>query len=116
MRTYQEKLGLPLDPAQVRRSWNAFQASDKLSRSYVPGTYPGTVTLFRSTEVDTEDAGDLGEDLDLSFREHPTLGWDEHADGPVEVHDVPGDHITMLVEPHVRVLAERLGECLERVE
>jgi thioesterase domain-containing protein len=28
---------------------------------------------------------------------------------------VPGDHITMMTEPHVQVLAERLKACLNQV-
>jgi hypothetical protein len=28
------------------------------------------------------------------------------------IHDVAGDHITMMTEPHVQVLAERLRTCL----
>ncbi|HEX2242874.1 MAG TPA: hypothetical protein VHK27_06405, partial [Gammaproteobacteria bacterium] len=39
-------------------------------------------------------------------------GWDQFSEGPVEVHVVPGDHLTMMTEPHVQVLAERLKACL----
>jgi hypothetical protein len=31
----------------------------------------------------------------------------------VEVHEVPGDHYSMVREPHVRVLAERIRARLE---
>jgi hypothetical protein len=34
--------------------------------------------------------------------------------GGVEVIEVPGDHLGLLVEPHVRVLADRLRECIDR--
>lgn len=37
-----------------------------------------------------------------------TLGWQKFAWGPVAIHPVPGDHITMLSEPNV----ERLAVCL----
>jgi hypothetical protein len=34
----------------------------------------------------------------------------------VEVHEIPGDHINIIKEPHVRTLAEKLNECLESAE
>ena len=44
--------------------------------------------------------------------EHDTLGWDRYACGPVVIDVVPGNHLTMLVEPQVQTLAQRLGERL----
>jgi thioesterase domain-containing protein len=32
------------------------------------------------------------------------------------VHEVPGSHHSMLGEPHVHVLAEKLGERLRRAQ
>jgi hypothetical protein len=31
----------------------------------------------------------------------------------VEVHEVPGDHLSLLKPPFVQVLAERLAACVE---
>jgi thioesterase domain-containing protein len=45
----------------------------------------------------------------------PTWGWGPFAAGPVAVHWVPGDHITMMTKPYVQVLAERLKACLNQV-
>ncbi|MCB0167720.1 MAG: amino acid adenylation domain-containing protein, partial [Anaerolineae bacterium] len=36
------------------------------------------------------------------------------AIGPVERYEVPGTHLTMVVEPHVQVLAEKLADCLNQ--
>ncbi|MGH8760646.1 MAG: hypothetical protein ACREVW_14230, partial [Burkholderiales bacterium] len=33
-------------------------------------------------------------------------------EGEVTVHVVPGNHITMMSEPHVAQLAERIKKCL----
>ena len=33
--------------------------------------------------------------------------------GPVEIHTVPGNHLSILAEPNVHVLASRLRLCLE---
>jgi thioesterase domain-containing protein len=44
------------------------------------------------------------------------LGWDKLTDEEVEVCIVPGNHYTVLREPHVRALAERLQACINKVE
>ena len=41
------------------------------------------------------------------------MGWDKYSLKPVETYEVPGEHITMLAEPHVQVLAKHLKVCLE---
>jgi thioesterase domain-containing protein len=44
------------------------------------------------------------------------MGWDQVSSEPVETYSVPGDHITMMTEPHVRVLAEKLRACLDKAQ
>jgi amino acid adenylation domain-containing protein len=58
-------------------------------------------------------------EYDFSSAEYPTagerdetLGWGAYASRPVTVQSVPGDHITMLVEPNVERVAACLGELL----
>lgn len=41
------------------------------------------------------------------------FGWDKHVAGSVECHDVPGDHMTVLKEPHVKILAQQIRECIK---
>jgi thioesterase domain-containing protein len=43
----------------------------------------------------------------------PAMGWREIAAYGVELHEVPGNHFTMIREPNVLVLAERLQDCLK---
>ncbi len=38
------------------------------------------------------------------------MGWEKHV---IELIRVPGDHFSMLAEPHVRVLADRLKTCID---
>ncbi len=64
--------------------------------------YPDRVTLFRAIE-------------NLGFIDHD-LGWSELAPGGLEIHDVPGDSFSMLEEPHIQVLAEKLRDCIDRVQ
>jgi amino acid adenylation domain-containing protein len=71
-------------------------------RNYTPKVYPGQLTLFRAR-------------MQPLFSSHrPDKGWDRLAAGGLEIRVVPGNHLGMLQEPHVRVLAEQLKACLAR--
>ena len=74
------------------------------SKDYITPVYPGVVTLFRC-QVQL-----------LEFALHPELGWGELVAGDLEIHHIPGDHFGLLKEPRVRVLAEKLKLCLERLQ
>ena len=71
-------------------------------RAYVPGVYPGRVTLFRARMQPLYCSHDLEN------------GWGPLAAGGVEVRAISGNHLGMLQEPHVRVLANQLRACLDR--
>jgi thioesterase domain-containing protein len=83
-------------------------------REYVvPRPYPGEVVLFRATRKDRSFDGTLVDDtpyIDL-FRE-PLLGWQGRADRLL-VHDNPGGHSSMLQEPNVAGLAERIQSYID---
>ncbi|WP_328940697.1 amino acid adenylation domain-containing protein [Streptomyces sp. NBC_00250] len=49
-----------------------------------------------------------------SLHEDPSNGWREMTTGRVEVVDVPGDHLVLLEEPHVAVVAEHVARAAER--
>ncbi|RWI36994.1 MAG: amino acid adenylation domain-containing protein [Mesorhizobium sp.] len=40
------------------------------------------------------------------------LGWKQFARGRLEIHEVPGDHYTMVAPPHVNVMAKKLNKFL----
>ncbi|MFT3775978.1 MAG: alpha/beta fold hydrolase [Minicystis sp.] len=46
----------------------------------------------------------------------PSLGWGALCEGPIETYAVPGNHLSMFQEPHVRELAAQLAACLSRGE
>ncbi|HTS00874.1 MAG TPA: AMP-binding protein, partial [Bacteroidota bacterium] len=71
-------------------------------RRYGFGTYPGKITLFPPGDRS------VGEYHD------PQQGWGALALGGVEIQHVTGNHLTMLDEPNVNVVAEKLAMCLER--
>ena len=72
------------------------------AKRYHPRPYSGRVTLFRAARHDPQYGPD------------PKLGWAEVAKEGVDVHEVPGDHISILDDPGVGVLAEKLRSCIDR--
>ena len=67
---------------------------------YVPGPYPGRVTLLQARTQPL-------------FASHSRdQGWGKWAEGGVEVRTIPGNHESILREPYVRHLAESLQETL----
>jgi len=84
--------------------------------SYVPQAIPPVlIALFIAGDMLTETASGMEmERLRAPLKQQADWGWRRYADGPVDIHVVPGDHHTMMSSPHVRVLAERLSMCLNR--
>jgi amino acid adenylation domain-containing protein len=74
-------------------------------RAYRPPPYPGTVTLFRAAVPPAGSQFNVPE---------PMNGWDGCA-ARVEVLPIPGDHLTILHEPNLTVLAAALDERLARL-
>ncbi len=67
----------------------------EVNRNYVIQAYPGHVNLFRATD-------------DMN----PKLGWQELAQSGLSIYDVPGEHLEILKEPNVRILAEKLQTAI----
>src|SRR5260370_1063395 len=71
------------------------------AREYLPRIYPGRVALFWAS-------GDLTTSFDLLD------GWRTLAAGGVDVHEISGNHINIVKEPHVSALADEFRGCLDQ--
>jgi len=71
---------------------------------YAPPVWPGSLALFRVEEPRVE-----------GFN-YPEMGWAGLAQGGIVAYDIPGSHATMLSEPAVGFIAERLLDLLKRAE
>ena len=89
---------------EFRKLFDTFKQYANTMRRYRPGQFAGRITLF-SAEQD--------HDQPPSKPPRPFKGWDAFVTGGVDIHAVPGDHFSMVREPHVRVLAERLRNCID---
>ncbi len=95
---------VPVGDAASVSIQNMTEASRRTFRAYRPRPYPGTITLFRAAAQP---------DWARFNAPQPLNGWDAFC-GHVEVHPSPGDHLTMLREPNLAVLAGMLNVCLAR--
>jgi len=71
------------------------EVRQQASQSYVPQPYSGKVLLFRAMERD-------------AFEVDRDLGWGSLAVGDLQIFDISGDHLGIIKDPNVRVLAEQL--------
>jgi len=67
---------------------------------YVPTSLGGRIAVFRTRRQPRNRIRDLH------------LGWGKLAKGGADVHFIPGDHDSVLKEPHVQSLAAKLKQCL----
>jgi thioesterase domain-containing protein len=86
---------------QVRHLLEVYRTNAKAESRYVPQSYPGTITLFKTSRL---------------FFPDQTMGWGKLAAGGVRIVEVPGTHTTMLDEPHVETVALQIKCCLNQAE
>lgn len=77
-------------------------ARQRASQGYSPQPYSGSVLLFRAIERSAFEPDDY------------SLGWDSLALGDFQIIDIPGDHLSILQDPQVQVLADHLQQHLDR--
>ncbi len=77
--------------------------------------YPTPITLFRSSDVRIwNTAIGVTDAIRNQLQKNSCLGWEQLSQRSVELETVPGDHITMMLEPHVQILAERLKVHIDK--
>jgi thioesterase domain-containing protein len=94
---------------QAARLFAVYRAGRHALLRYWPGLYAGRVTLFQAetplpAHVDEDGGGDIA------------AGWRPLAGGGLDMHRVPGDHVTMVTPPNVEMLAAALRKCVEEVK
>ncbi|MEI2582759.1 non-ribosomal peptide synthetase [Scytonema sp. PRP1] len=81
-------------------------ANHQAQSQYIFQEYSGRMILLRTDDKEREEATGMQYD--------PQFGWGELITGGIDVYHIPGSHYTLLEEPNVRVLAEKLKLCLEK--
>jgi amino acid adenylation domain-containing protein len=104
--------GVNAKPQWLRRVVTVGVGRGRALHAWGPGPYDGEITLLRAAEVNPA-ALDPGHEQYEAMRD-PALGWGRLASRPVAVYTVPGNHATLVTEPHVlevaRVVTHVLGD------
>ena len=88
-------------PESIQR---IYQLDFAAFKAYRPRPYDGPITLFRS----------LGQPI---FGRHdPDLGWRHATTGDVTIRRIPGNHLSILLEPEVGRLAKEVLAALEKAQ
>jgi len=86
--------------AELRFFLHLIKVDIQALRNYTPRTYPGRVIFFRANERDAINP------------QNPERAWVNLATGGLDIHEVPGNHITMNYAPNAQVIAEHLRAYL----
>ena len=81
-------------------------ANKQALKDYSPQAYPLEVTLFRA----------MNQPVGASWYLDTQLGWGKLASLGVQVHHVPGDHLSLVAKPQVKVLAAKFEPCLKAAQ
>lgn len=88
-----------LDESTIQSLLPIVYANSQATYRYIPQPYSKPIALFKATEQPEAMTTD------------PTLGWSTLAQ-EVQLHHVPGNHLSLLKHPHVQTLAHQLRQCL----
>jgi len=77
------------------------QIRHQARKGYRAQPYPGDIALFRALSR-----------YGPAYSMDEFLGWRDVTQGTLDVHEIPGDHYSMLNPPNVEVLAQKLRAYL----
>jgi phthiocerol/phenolphthiocerol synthesis type-I polyketide synthase E len=97
-----------VDAEALRALLETFTNTNKAMEYYIPGMYHGRVLVLRAREV-TPDLRELTRDI----YDDPSFGWQQYCSQPVDVRNVPGDHMHMAAEPNIQVLGAVFQRCID---
>jgi thioesterase domain-containing protein len=105
----QSRLGRA-DNHLLRHIMNVMITNTRALFEYQPQLYPRDLVLLKASE-----------EMDLPEDDNPLLieqdyAWDKLCQGKLEVIAVPGDHESLMQEPHVRVVAGHLQRLLDHAQ
>jgi len=92
------------DLKQLHDLFKVYRSNNEAVLAYRPRACSAPLVLFRAAETMDDELTDT------------TYGWSHLAEGSLEIEVVRGNHFTMLDEPHVSLLAQKLRVHLARAK
>ncbi|MBW4563693.1 MAG: AMP-binding protein [Mojavia pulchra JT2-VF2] len=84
------------------------EANKQALSNYEFQVYPGRVVLFRTDDQARVSA--------VGIQYDPQFGWGDVVTGGLDIYCIPGSHFSLLNEPYVKVVAEKLHTCLDQAQ
>jgi acyl transferase domain-containing protein/thioesterase domain-containing protein len=99
-------------PDEIPKLFNIWKTHHVELRQHVSQIYPGGITLFKASEglpnaIDSTLNMEIDDAIVLE-------GWRKLSSKPIEYIRVPGNHMNMLDEPHVQILAGILKPLIKK--
>ncbi len=95
----------PLDYQYLPHIYNS-NPIKLLLNDYTPKSYLGRVVLFKAINVNV--------DTSITYSvEPPEVVWRKFVNGELVVHEVPGNHTSILKDPSVQIIAETLTQYID---
>jgi thioesterase domain-containing protein/acyl carrier protein len=93
-------------PPELKRVRSAHMGAAKRKKRYMreQRRFSGRLVLFRATNQP------------LGIYPDPKLGWGAVVGDDIEVYEIPGHHTSIIYEPRVHLLAEKLNPILNEVQ
>jgi thioesterase domain-containing protein len=101
-----------MDLIEAFRILRGYRRRQKAARDYTAKVFPGQLTIFFSNEQSSQETA-LRKEL---YGDDPTQGWSRFSPLPPDVHLLEGSHRTIIDEPRVGVLAEKLKLLMDASE
>lgn len=102
-----KKVGQLFGKTELKRLFRVYKANLQAMIQYVPEqVYSNQIILLRASEVHPED--DFLPDAAMTQKD-PTWGWSQLSGQPLDCQIIPGNHFTMMMEPNVQILAQKLS-------
>ena len=103
----------------LTKMMRVYKANSLAGTVYLPQEiYPFPILLLRAEEMPPKPPKELNEDLFVqiyaNLAQDSTLGWNQFCSLPVNVQLVPGNHVSMMLEPQVQSLARHLKTAIEQ--
>ncbi|MEU2148148.1 hypothetical protein ABZ741_28120, partial [Streptomyces globisporus] len=93
------------------RLFHVYEANWRAAFAYRPAPVDQDMTLVHASEPLPEVLDSMHTAIESLHRD-PANGWRERTRGELTVIDVPGDHLTIMEEPHVAHLAQVVTELI----
>jgi len=102
------------DPAQLRGYLQVYKANSQAAQVRYDTAARVPVTLFKALAKDPDIDPTPASLVELTKQRD--WGWERFASGSVRVFDVPGAHLSMLADPHVKMLARAMDDALSAAD